>query len=192
MEIKGVPRSGYAVKLVHNEGVRQVNLLKLRDELNRRGMKSPDDIRSHVADVSGVFANAERKAFVVRIESVSGLAQHPTQPDTTFLDELKGRIRVIACIDEGPIVLSGIQLQEFPGLGSLMKVREQDDVFVVFGSEEDCRTAADEIRLRFVDATRDVPNETRQALVGGYTSFERILPGPDRMYPDTDSPPHPR
>ena len=34
-----------------------------------------------------------------------------------------------------------------------------------------------------------VPKETRQALVGGYTTFERILPGPDRMYPDTDSPP---
>ena len=34
-----------------------------------------------------------------------------------------------------------------------------------------------------------VPKETRQALVGGFTTFERILPGPDRMYPDTDSPP---
>ena len=34
-----------------------------------------------------------------------------------------------------------------------------------------------------------MPQETRQALDGGYTTFERILPGPDRMYPDTDSPP---
>jgi len=34
-----------------------------------------------------------------------------------------------------------------------------------------------------------VPQETRQSLTGGYTTFERILPGPDRMYPDTDSPP---
>ena len=34
-----------------------------------------------------------------------------------------------------------------------------------------------------------MPKETRQALFGGYTTFERILPGPDRMYPDTDSPP---
>jgi glutamyl-tRNA(Gln) amidotransferase subunit E len=36
---------------------------------------------------------------------------------------------------------------------------------------------------------KGVPQETRQALIGGYTTFERILPGPDRMYPDTDSPP---
>ena len=47
----------------------------------------------------------------------------------------------------------------------------------------------EEIRLRFADAIEGVPLETRQALTGGYTTFERILPGPDRMYPDTDSPP---
>ena len=68
-------------------------------------------------------------------------------------------------------------------------VGANDDVFIVFGPEEDVRTAAEEIRLRFVDATLGVPKETRQALAGGYTTFERILPGPDRMYPDTDSPP---
>ena len=66
---------------------------------------------------------------------------------------------------------------------------ENDDFFLVFGPEDDCRTAAEEIRLRFCDATVGVPKETRQSLVGGFTTFERILPGPDRMYPDTDSPP---
>jgi len=34
-----------------------------------------------------------------------------------------------------------------------------------------------------------VPNETRKSLKDGTTIFERVLPGPDRMYPDTDSPP---
>ena len=33
-----------------------------------------------------------------------------------------------------------------------------------------------------------VPRETRQAFPDGSTGFERILPGPDRMYPDTDLP----
>ena len=70
-----------------------------------------------------------------------------------------------------------------------VKQGENDEFFIVFGPEEDCRTAVDEIRLRFCDATMGVPKETRQALIGGFTTFERILPGPDRMYPDTDSPP---
>ena len=32
-------------------------------------------------------------------------------------------------------------------------------------------------------------NETRRAHWDGTTGFERVLPGPDRMYPDTDLPP---
>jgi glutamyl-tRNA(Gln) amidotransferase subunit E len=207
VEIKGVPRAGLAVKLVHNEGVRQVNLLKLRDELHRRGLASPDKVRCTVCDVSEIFTNvdlgfiqralqAKGKVFAVRVEGVRGLAQHPTQPDTTFLDELSGRIRVIACLDEPPIVLSGAVMPEFPDkhrvlerLRKRARVGENDDYFIVFGPEEDCRTASEEIRIRFGDATQGIPKETRQALTGGFTTFERILPGPDRMYPDTDSPP---
>ncbi len=62
---------------------------------------------------------------------------------------------------------------------------------VVWGPERDTRTAADEVRLRYLDALHGVPNETRQPKGDGSTDFERILPGPDRMYPDTDSPPTP-
>ncbi len=207
VEIKGVPRAGYAVKLVHNEGVRQSNLLKLRDELHRRGMKSLDDIRMEASDVSDILAHVELdflrrtfqaggSVFAVRIEGAAGLAEHPTQPETTFVDELSGRIRVIACLDEPPIVVSSALLPSFINkhdvidrIRKRLRMSPRDDFFIVFGPEQDCRTAAEEIRLRFGDATEGVPKETRQALRGGFTTFERILPGPDRMYPDTDSPP---
>lgn len=206
-EIKGVPRAGYAVKLVHNEGLRQYNLLKIREELHKRGLTDPAKIKMTAFDVSSIFSDVELgflqrtlqsggKVYAVKIEGVSGIAQHPTQPDTNFLDELRGRVRVIACLDEEPIVLSSMQMPEFANkykvLGRIRKRVQQgenDDFFLVFGPEGDCRTAAEEIRLRFCDATVGVPKETRQALVGGFTTFERILPGPDRMYPDTDSPP---
>jgi len=207
VEIKGVPRAGLAVKLVHNEGIRQYNLLKLRDELHRRGFTTPDSIRIESFDVSDIWAGVDLgfvrralqaggKVYAVRVDGAAGLAQHPTQPDTTFLDELAGRIRVIACLDEVPIVFSGALFPQFQTRNLVLdrvrrraRVGANDDVFIVFGPEEDVRTAAEEIRLRFVDAVIGVPKETRQALAGGYTTFERILPGPDRMYPDTDSPP---
>jgi len=206
-EIKGVPRAVYAVKLVHNEAVRQVNLLELRDELRRRGMSSPDSIRMQAFDVSTIFADVDlgfmRRALegggricAVKVEGVAGLAQHPTQPDATFLDELAGRVRVIACLDELPVVLSGAVLPGFQNkhraierIRRRLHLGEADDFFLVSGPDEDCRTAAAEIRDRFAEATQGVPKETRQALIGGFTTFERILPGPDRMYPDTDSPP---
>jgi glutamyl-tRNA(Gln) amidotransferase subunit E len=206
-EIKGVPKAGLAVTLVHNEAIRQCNLLKIREDLHRRGLKAPGDIRTDACDVSDIWAGVDlgfiRRAlesggrvYAVRVAGAAGLAQHSTQPDTTFLDELAGRIRVIACLDEAPIVFSGALFPQFQGRNLVLdRVRKRagvganDDVFVVFGPEDDVRTAAEEIRLRFADATVGVPKETRQALVGGYTTFERILPGPDRMYPDTDSPP---
>ncbi len=206
-EIKGVPRAPLAVKLVHNEALRQCNLLKLRDELHRRGLRSPGDVRMTAFDVSDLCQSADLgfmrralqsggKVFAVKIDGAADLARHPTQPDTTFLDELRGRVRVIACLDEPPIVLAGSALPEFPEKHLLLeRLRKRvnlgpnDDFFIVFGPEADCRTAADEIRIRFADATVGIPKETRQALVGGLTTFERILPGPDRMYPDTDSPP---
>jgi glutamyl-tRNA(Gln) amidotransferase subunit E len=207
VEIKGVPKAGYAVKLVHNEGIRQVNLLKFRDELNRRGMVEAKDIRITPMDVTDIFQGIDLgfmqraikgggKIFAIKLEGGLGLAQFPTQPETTFLDELSGRIRVIACLDEAPIVLSGQVMPEFPGkhkvnerLRRRLRMNENDDFYLVFGPEADCRTAAEEIRLRYVDALKGVPQETRQAMTGGFTTFERILPGPDRMYPDTDSPP---
>ena len=49
--------------------------------------------------------------------------------------------------------------------------------------------ALSEVKIRAVEATEGVPNETRQHIGEGITDFERILPGPDRMYPDTDSSP---
>jgi len=206
-EIKGVPRAVHAIKLVDIESARQVNLLALRNALHARGMRTPEDIRMRHADVTELFRDVELEPLsaaitrgncvhAIAVDGVAGLAQHPTQPDTTFLDELSGRVRVIACLDEAPIVLDDSRLPELPGLHRIrerirkcLQAGEQDAFFLVWGPKADCRTAAEEIRIRWADATVGVPLETRQALVGGHTTFERILPGPNRMYPDTDSPP---
>ena len=53
------------------------------------------------------------------------------------------------------------------------------------------RLAVGVVAIRAREATAGIPNETRQALEDGTTGFERILPGADRMYPDTDLPPIP-
>ena len=42
-----------------------------------------------------------------------------------------------------------------------------------------------------ISALVGVPAETRQAMRDSTTGFERILPGANRMYPDTDTPPMP-
>ena len=222
VEIKGVPKAGWAPGLVHGEAWRQVNLLQLRDELQRRGFRKPEDVRIEHAYVTGlvdatapaVLQQAQWQQFVaekrrrpefelgagpfrvlaVRLPRLGGTLSWPTQPRHTFADELKGRVRVIAGLDQQPILLHS---EAWPEGGEELLARfraaarcaEGDALVVVWGPERDVLTAAEEIRLRYVDALDGVPNETRQPFADGHTDFERILPGPDRMYPDTDSPP---
>lgn len=224
VEIKGVPKASWARRLVHGEAIRQVNLLALRDELHRRGFTTAASIGVESADVTALFAAspltyltqagwdrfvADEKRrpgfelgngpFTVRAARLKGLAgtlSWPTQPDHAFAHELAGRIRVIAGLDQRPILLHSEKWPDYDGaLTELRKVRgrlrcgSDDSLVLVWGPADDTVTAVEEVRLRYVDAVNGVPNETRQPFVDGSTDFERILPGPDRMYPDTDSPP---
>ena len=224
VEIKGVPKAGWAPALVHGEAVRQVNLLKLRDELVRRGFSSPGSIEVESADVTSLFASSEaafltvagwekyvhdekrRPGFelgngkftvrAIRIKALGATLGWPTQPDCIFAHELAGRIRVIAGLDQRPILLHSEKwpdyhrsLQELRKVRAHLKCNPEDGIVLVWGPDEDTITAVNEVRLRYVDAIDGIPNETRQPFADGSTDFERILPGPDRMYPDTDSPP---
>jgi glutamyl-tRNA(Gln) amidotransferase subunit E len=66
---------------------------------------------------------------------------------------------------------------------------DDDTLIIVWASDDDIQTAVNEIIIRAKEATIGIPSETRQALSDGTNGFERILPGADRMYPDTDLPP---
>jgi glutamyl-tRNA(Gln) amidotransferase subunit E len=63
-----------------------------------------------------------------------------------------------------------------------------DALMIIWGPEPDLLTAVQEIEIRCQEATGEIPRDTRQALDDGTTDFERVLAGPDRMYPDTDLP----
>jgi glutamyl-tRNA(Gln) amidotransferase subunit E len=132
----------------------------------------------------------------IRLKGLAGTLSHPTQPDHTFAHELAGRIRVIAGLDQQPIFMHDERWPEYGGaLGELRRLKtkldcdDDDGLVVVWGPEGDTVTAAEEIEKRYREATEGIPPETRQPFEDGRTDFERILPGPDRMYPDTDSPP---
>jgi len=219
-----VPKAGWAPALVHGEAVRQVNLLRLRQELIRRGFTTADSIGVESADVTSLFASSEaafltaagwekyardegrRQGFelgsgkftvrAIRVKGLAGTLSWPTQPDCVFAHELAGRIRVIAGLDQRPILLYSEKwpdyhrsLQELRKVRAHLKCNPEDAIVLVWGPDEDTVTAANEVRLRYADAVNGIPNETRQPFADGSTDFERILPGPDRMYPDTDSPP---
>jgi len=205
VEIKGVMRIPYIPRLAYNEAQRQWTLLQLREELKNRGITTEtfhakhDDVthllrKSRFQPVSDAIL-AGKKAFCVTLKGWKELLNWQTQTDTTFAREISDRVRVIACLTTLPnIVHSDNKSDQLPSY-EWMKLRksvgatEEDTLVIVWGSDEDVLMGAQETIIRAKEATIGIPSETRQALLDGTTGFERILPGPQRMYPDTDLPP---
>jgi len=208
VELKGIPKLQYIAKAVANEARRQKALLDIRDELRLRGI-TKGTFQSEYQNVTSIFKNSGCKRFKEVIKNkgkiygivlrvFAGIFDKPTQPGKTFGDEVAGRVRVIACQDVMPNIVysnhfEGFSLssEEINQLEKLFNVKSTDVIVLAWGDEADVKTAVDEIKIRAVDATSGVPSETRQVFPDGTNDFERILPGPNRMYPDTDSPPTP-
>ena len=206
VEIKGVPRIPLFPRLVSFEAYRQLRLLALRDELHRRGINSStltfgtcelpsEKIHFRTPKLAQAHEQGLRVAALC-VKGISGLLSWETQPGRTFTHELSGRVRVIACLDETPNLYHTDpdgEFSLFPEEQASVRVfanaGDKDVVFVLWGQFEDVTTAMDEIVTRIREATMGIPSETRQARRGGWTDFERLLAGPNRMYPDTDSPP---
>jgi glutamyl-tRNA(Gln) amidotransferase subunit E len=74
---------------------------------------------------------------------------------------------------------------------AVLKPGEKDAQLIIRGPEEDIATALETVEERCRMAFAGVPPETRKSFADGTTIFERVLPGADRMYPDTDSAPIP-
>jgi glutamyl-tRNA(Gln) amidotransferase subunit E len=217
VELKGVPSHRVLPRLVHNEAFRQLNLLRIRAELRRRGLDrsqySLGDVdtawsSSLALDATGILKRSdypplrdaldrEHRVVAVRLIGFGDLLSHRTQPEITFAHELAGRVQVIACLEARPFMISssvsgyGLGPADWRHLRSALGADAEDGIVVVWGPEEDVDTAAREILIRAREAFDGVPSETRQAFADGTSGFERILPGAERMYPDTDTPPVP-
>jgi glutamyl-tRNA(Gln) amidotransferase subunit E len=86
-------------------------------------------------------------------------------------------------------VITGADLEI---ISSIMITDQENDALVIFWApEDDVKTALETIEERCQMAFDGVPEETRKSFEDGTTIFERVLPGADRMYPDTDSAPIP-
>jgi len=205
IEIKGVPRIEMIPILTYNEAMRQWNLLKLRQELHNRGI-TPESFSARYECVTRIMRKTRYqpikdaidrgwKVKCVVLKGFKGLLNWQTQTDTYFSREISDRVRVIACLTTLPNIVHSdsmseqISSSEWTLLRKQMNASDNDTLVLVWGDDQDSETGAKEIIIRAHEATIGVPSETRQAHYDGTNGFERILPGPERMYPDTDLPP---
>jgi glutamyl-tRNA(Gln) amidotransferase subunit E len=207
VEIKGVPRIPLIPRLVHIEAGRQKALLEIRDKLRCRGLDA-DNFKAMFFDVTDILKETgylpiknamvhDVKIKCVRLPLFRGILSYRTQPGTNFAKEISDRVRVIACLDKIPNIIHSdtedvtISSAHWQKIQRLTGSQPEDALVILWGPARDVATATQEVGIRCREALLGVPSETRQALPDGTTGFERILPGPDRMYPDTDLPPIP-
>ncbi|MEW5924929.1 MAG: Glu-tRNA(Gln) amidotransferase subunit GatE [Candidatus Zixiibacteriota bacterium] len=207
VEIKGVHKVGNIPDLTASEAYRQKGLLELQKIFNER-FPEPDAIPYQEAVFTSIFSGTANqigrrlesdtplKVMGLRLPRMVDIISYMLQPERDFGFELSGRVKVIACIDTRPNLFFYSQREKYDIPEELwnvvvdeLKPERGDDIVLICGPSEDITTAINEIKIRISELASGIPNETRQDIKDGTTDFERILPGPDRMYPDTDHPP---
>jgi glutamyl-tRNA(Gln) amidotransferase subunit E len=206
VEIKGVAHNSWIPELSHNESFRQYALLNIMKLLKNR-VSNPDawnitwkeidfsNTTLHIEPVR-VALDAGNRVIAINLPLCKGILSHFTQPGQIFANEISDRLKVIACIEK-PNMIHSEEIEPIPGSDAFDLIRkflhsgEEDAQIVLWGPDADIDTAIETVGERFKFAFEGVPNETRKSFENGTTIFERVLPGRDRMYPDTDSPPIP-
>jgi len=200
-EIKGVQELDLIEEVIRREVLRQVNLLKIRDEMRARGL-TPHTFESlETADVTDLLTGSKSKlvrkalsrgarVLMLPLPGMSGLLGMDVQPGRRFGTELSDYAKVFGGVagilhsDELPGY--GIKESEVQSVRSSAGLESSDAFVLVIASPESAKMALNAVRERVAQAAVGVPKETRRALPGGNTAFMRPLPGAARMYPETD------
>jgi len=203
IEIKGVQELELVSKAVEYEVQRQLNLIKIKEELQKRGT-TKDTLTEEFTDVSKAFQKTQSKVIkkalsehkpvlavkLPRFASLLGTELMPgVRLGTEMADRARfwGRVGGLFHTDEMPAY--GITTQEVEELRKLAKAEEQDAVVFVADAVENATDALKAVIERAKEALKGVPEETRAANPDGTTRYMRPRPGAARMYPETDVPP---
>ena len=198
VEVKGVQDLNLIDKIVELEALRQVRLLEIRDELQRR--KASAD--GQVTDVTHLFTSTGSKVvkssmknrgvvLACVLKGFDGLVGKEVQPGRRLGTELSDRAKRagvggIFHTDELPAY--GITTEEVAAVRDLLNASDEDCVVMVTAPMDRAQKALQGVAARAREALAGVPEETRRALPDGASEYMRPLPGSARMYPETDVP----
>jgi len=202
-EIKGVQELELLPLVVEYEVQRQLNLIKIGEELRKNGVKE-EDLKGKFFNVTETFKQTRckvlRKALdknqqvlAVKLPKFKGFLKWELVPGFRLGTEMAhrarfwGRVGGVFHTDELPAY--GITEEEAERLRKTVGAEEQDAVVFVADAPENARDALKAVVERAREAVKGVPDETRAANPDGTTHYTRPRPGAARMYPETDIPP---
>lgn len=203
IEIKGVQELELVPLAVEYEVQRQLNLIKISEELKKSAMKK-DDVKEEFFDITDVFKQTnckvirnaldkKQKVLAVKLPKFKGFLKWELLPNfrlgTEMADRARfwGRVGGIFHTDEMPAY--GVTPKEIEEIRTIVKAEEHDAVVFVADSSDNARDALKAVVDRARETLEGVPAETRAANPDGTTRYMRPRPGAARMYPETDIPP---
>lgn len=202
-EIKGVQELDLVSKAVEFEVKRQLELLKIRDELKARGIK-PDSIDSDPVNVTPLVSSSESSVvqsslkkggvvLAVKLPGFKGLLKRELMPGVRFGTEMAkravfyGRVGGIFHFDELPGY--GINQTEVDSIAKALNCSGTDAFAIIADHRQNALDGLNAVVERAREAVEKIPEETRVANPDGTTQYLRPRPGAARMYPETDVPP---
>ena len=197
VEIKGVQDLDLMPTMVENEVTRQIKLLEIRDELQRRNAEAMDEIH----DVKELFQDTESKiiskalekgsVLAIKLKGFAGLIGVEVQPGRRFGTELAGyakKMGVSGLFHTDELPAYGITEEEVESVRTFLDLQDEDAFILVADEDEKARNALLEVIRRAKTAIIGVPEETRKARDDANTEYLRPLPTASRMYVETDIP----
>jgi glutamyl-tRNA(Gln) amidotransferase subunit E len=203
IEIKGVQELELISLAVEYEVKRQLNLIKISEELRKEGLNQKN-LKEDFVDVTDIFKQTackvirksldkNQRVVAVKLPKFKGYLKgelaHNFRLGTELADRARfwGRVGGIFHTDEMPAY--GVTADEIEQLKSKLETEEKDAVVFVADNPENVRDALRAVVERAREALEGVPEETRASNQDGTTRFMRPRPGAARMYPETDIPP---
>lgn len=202
VEIKGVQELRMLPEYVQREVDRQRSLLEVRRMLLERGAAPP---RAEFADLAPALKGCRSKVISAALSKGEAVLGTPLPGLEGLMRSADGRLRLGAEMAQRARMRAGVQgifhSDELPGYGitaeEVAAIRQRMGVgegtaFALCADEPRRARAALEAAVeRAVLAFEGVPEETRDPLPDGSSSYSRPLPGASRMYPETDVRPMP-
>jgi len=204
IEIKGVQKLDWIPLLIDHEILRQVNLLKIKEELENRNL-SPDKVNQKIIDLTEVMKNkkegfiskgikAGKKLQGINFSGFKGILGKELVPDYRFGTEISSKVKSISGLkgiihSDEDLTKYGFNKEQIEQMRKKLNSAEEDGFILLLGTQKELDKAFNVIIHRIQLAFKGVPPETRMALENGNTEFLRELHGGARLYPDTDSVP---
>ncbi len=203
IEIKGVQKLDWIPKLINNEISRQLKLIEIKEELNKRGLSEealktePKELSKFLKNTNSSFIakglRAGKKLYGINFKGFKDILGKELTENYRFGTEISSKVKSISGLkgiihsDEG-LRKYNFNDNEINKIRNELNSKSQDCFILVLGTQKEVDKAIKVIINRIKLAFSGVPPETRKALETGNTEFLRELHGGARLYPDTDSP----